>query len=84
MEENSTEKFRINHLRRRIAEITINYEDELSAAAVREEALKQQVIEWKQHVGGLNQEIAEKDAEIERLRSEEAPLRRSRVHSILQ
>lgn len=53
----SAEQFTINHLRQRIAKITLDHEDDLSQAAVERQLMLQANAELKKQVESLSAEV---------------------------
>lgn len=59
MEVNSTEQFKTNHFRRRLAEMTIKFEDEAAAAGLQIHALMQKLEQATEKVTQLTAVLEE-------------------------
>jgi len=61
----SQEKFKVDHLRKRIAQVTVEYEDRLADEAVKVQVLLQQRDEAREHARVLADRVAELEAQYE-------------------
>lgn len=59
MEAISQDQFRVDHLRQRIAQITVEHEDRLASAAIEKQVLLQQLQEKTLRVKELEAQVAE-------------------------
>jgi hypothetical protein len=69
MEAVSHEQFKIQHLKQRIAVLTVEHEDSMADKAVELQLAVQKVEEWQGHARTMAQQVQERDATIETLKT---------------
>lgn len=69
----SVDQFKVQHLRERIASLTLKFEDDLAVSAVSLQVLSQRLETAQQELQEACQLLVEKDAEINRLKDEYEP-----------
>jgi hypothetical protein len=69
MEAVSHEQFKIQHLKQRIAVLTVEHEDTMADKAVELQLAVQKVEEWQGHARTMAQQVQERDATIETLKA---------------
>lgn len=68
------DRFRVNHLRRRLAELTVHHEDELAEKAIQMQLLAQQKDELQQSLSRLSEELQSVRSQLEEAQSQLASL----------